>query len=196
MDHPHALERELLQGLQSLSRRRFLKAGLTVGVGLAALAQGVSAGAAEAPPAISYKYLGEVEARVLDKLRQLLLPTAKVGLPSSEDVLVMRNLDAMMGQMGPKAREDLSLAIRGLEYGSLFSFSRFSKLDEAAAYKQLAAWQNGAFFKRGIVATIKSFVLLGYWRDPRTFSYLEYDGPVSQKWGIQRLGNVPLPREV
>lgn len=196
MDHPHALERDLLQGLQSLSRRRFLKAGLSVGVGLAALAHGATAGAVEAPPAVSYKYLGEVEARVLDKLRRLLLPTDKAGLPSSDDVQVMRNLDAQMGQLGPKARDDLSLAIRGLEYGSLLSFSRFSRLDDAAAHKQLAAWQKGAFFKRGIVATIKSFVLLGYWRDPRTFSYLEYDGPVSQKWGIQRLGNVPLPREV
>lgn len=196
MDHPHALERDLLQGLQSLSRRRFLKAGLSVGVGLAALAHGVAAGAVEAPPAVSYKYLGEVEARVLDKLRRLLLPNEKAGLPSSDDVQVMRNLDAQMGQLGPKARDDLSLAIRGLEYGSLLSFSRFSRLDDAAAHKQLAAWQKGAFFKRGIVATIKSFVLLGYWRDPRTFSFLEYDGPVSQKWGIQRLGNVPLPREV
>lgn len=196
MDHPHALERDLLQGLQSLSRRRFLKAGLSVGVGLAALAHGVAARAVEAPPAVSYKYLGEVEARVLDKLRRLLLPNDKAGLPSSDDVQVMRNLDAQMGQLGPKARDDLSLAIRGLEYGSLLSFSRFSRLDDAAAHKQLAAWQKGAFFKRGIVATIKSFVLLGYWRDPRTFSFLEYDGPVSQKWGIQRLGNVPLPREV
>lgn len=196
MDHPHALERDLLQGLQSLSRRRFLKAGLSVGVGLAALAHGVAAGAVEAPPAVSYKYLGEVEVRVLDKLRSLLLPNEKAGLPSSDDVQVMRNLDAQMGQLGPKARDDLSLAIRGLEYGTLLSFSRFSRLDDAAAHKQLAAWQKGAFFKRGIVATIKSFVLLGYWRDPRTFSFLEYDGPVSQKWGIQRLGNVPLPREV
>ena len=37
------------------------------------------------------------------------------------------------------------------------------------------------------------WVCVNYWRDQRAAARIDYDGPVTQKWGIPRLGNAPLP---
>jgi hypothetical protein len=54
-----------------------------------------------------------------------------------------------------------------------------------------AAW----LFQGGLIVSLKTLLGIAYWRDPRTWQGLEYDGPVTAKWGIRRLGNMPLPRD-
>jgi hypothetical protein len=45
-----------------------------------------------------------------------------------------------------------------------------------------------------VVSSLKMLLTLGYWQDIRTWPSLQYDGPVTEKWGIRRLGNAPMPR--
>ena len=47
----------------------------------------------------------------------------------------------------------------------------------------------------GLIVSLKTLLGVAYWRDPRTWQPLEYDGPVTAKWGIRRLGNMPVPRD-
>ena len=47
----------------------------------------------------------------------------------------------------------------------------------------------------GLIVSLKTLLGVAYWRDPRTWPALEYDGPVTKKWGIRRLGNMPVPRD-
>ncbi len=183
-------------GLEALSRRRFLKAGLVLGTSAAALLT-APARALAASPALpaGIKHLSELEYRVFDRLRVVMLPTQKFNMPATTLVPVMQNLDDMVGQLDAFPRKLLSLGVRSFEYGSLYKFSRFSQLNDERAYKQVEAWQSGVFFQRGLMSSFKTLVAFAYWRDERTWAALEYDGPVTEKWGIRRLGNAPLPRD-
>ena len=132
---------------------------------------------------------------MLNRLRVVLLPVQNFDLPSTTEVPVMANLDDLIGRLNAFPRELLRLGLRAFEYGSLFSFTRFSNKDNQDAYKQVESWQGGIFVQRGLMSDIKTLVTFAYWRDPRTWPLLEYDGPVTEKWGIKRLGNAPLPRD-
>jgi prolipoprotein diacylglyceryltransferase len=72
---------------------------------------------------------------------------------------------------------------------------RFSSLNNKQARNQILAWQSGASLQGGLIVSLKTLLGVAYWRDPRTWQPLEYDGPVTAKWGIRRLGNMPVPRD-
>lgn len=186
----------LNDGLAVLSRRSVLKSALVFGTSTAALVlepRLAMAAGSSLPEGI--KHMSELEYRVLDRLRVVLLPTQKFNLPSTTVVPVMQNLDDMLGSLGSFPRQLLSIGIRSFEYGSIYRFSRFSQLSDEKAYNHIEAWQSGIFFQRGLMSNLKTLVTFAYWRDDRTWSALEYDGPVTEKWGIRRLGNVPMPRD-
>lgn len=183
------------EGAMPVSRRHFLKTGMVFGTSVATLvAAPVQAFAASGVPS-GINNLSELEYRVLDRLRVVLLPTQKFNLPSTTTVPVMQNLDDMIGRLNATPRALLALGLRTFEYSSIYKFSRFSKLTDEQAYERVESWQNGIFFQRGLMTNLKTLVTFAYWRDPRTWSVLEYDGPVTEKWGIRRLGNAPMPRD-
>lgn len=185
----------MAEALAPTSRRQFLKGGMVFGTSVAALVAVPSQVlAADALPS-GIKNMNELEYRVLDRLRVVLLPTQRFNLPSTSAVPVMQNLDDMIGQLGATPRLLLSVGIRAFEYGSIYKFSRFSGLSDEQAYNHIEAWQSGIFFQRGLMSNLKTLVTFAYWRDPRTWNVLEYDGPVTEKWGIRRLGNAPMPRD-
>lgn len=182
-----------LPGFRSaLTRRQLFKTGAMLGPMLALPASALAAD--DGLPA-GITSLSPMEYRVLNRLRVVLLPVQDFDLPSTTEVPVMANLDDLIGKLSAFPRELLRLGLRAFEYGSFFSFSRFSSKDNEAAYRQVESWQGGLFFQRGLMSDIKTLVTFAYWRDPRTWPLLEYDGPVTEKWGIKRLGNAPLPRD-
>lgn len=188
----------LLAGLEPLSRRRFLTAGIraTAATGALLVLPGrvLAADTAAGGLPAGIKHLTELEYRVFDKLRVIMLPTEKFDLPSSIEIPVMANVDVWVGKLNQRTRTLLKLGAQTLEYGSLYRFSRFTTMSEAHAARHVNNWQTGNVLQRGVMSSLKMLITLGYWQDTRTWPSLQYDGPVTEKWGIRRLGNAPLPR--
>ncbi|MGH8493549.1 MAG: hypothetical protein ACRERR_10685 [Moraxellaceae bacterium] len=187
----------ILAGLEPLSRRSLLVSGARVAAAAGALLalpqQLLAAETIEGVPA-GIKHLSELEYRVMDKLRIVMLPTQKFSLPSSTQVPTMENVDAWVGKLNQRTRLLLTVGAQTLEYGSLYRFSRFSQMPDAKASKHVNNWQTGNVVQRGVMTSLKMLLTLGYWQDLRTWPALQYDGPVSERWGIRTLGNAPLPR--
>lgn len=190
----NSIDHSVSQGLAPLSRRSLLR-------GFAVTGMFLSAGCTRLfrrrdVQQASYRFLTPEEARTLEKLATVFLPTERHGLPSAlEDVPTMQYVDNMVGQMSTQMRELLALALWIFENRPMVSarFSRFSAMDDEAAARYVRAMQQGAFFERGITSTLKTLVTVNYWRDARTWPALDYWGPVTEKWGVRRLGNAPLP---
>lgn len=185
------------EGLEPLSRRSLLRGvaitGMVLTTGCARLF-----GRRGAQEPATYTHITPDEARTLEKLTTVFLPTDRHDLPSSlEDVPTLQNLDRMVGQMSTQTRELLALALWVFENRAVVStrFSRFSAMDDEAAARYVAGMQQGAFFERGITSTLKTLITVNYWRDAQTWPALGYWGPVTEKWGVRRLGNAPLPDE-
>lgn len=199
MNSDNSLHSALLAGLEPLSRRRFLTAGVRTAAAagaLLALPSGVMAAekaAVEGLPS-GIKNLSELEYRVFDKLRVVMLPVEKFSLPSSQEIPVMANVDVWVGKLNQRTRTLLTLGVQTMEYGSLYKFSRFSAMSDEKAVRHVNNWQTGNVLQRGVVSSLKMLLTLGYWQDTRTWPALQYDGPVTEKWGIRRLGNAPIPR--
>lgn len=186
-------------GLEPLSRRRFLSTGLSLAAGtgaLLALPGRLLAADGETPDGVppGIKNLSELEYRVFNKLRIVMLPTQQFGLPSSTEVPVMANVDAWVAKLNQRSRLLLTIGAQTLEYGSLYRFSRFSQMSDAKAARHVHKWQKGNVMQRGVMSSLKMLVTLGYWQDIRTWPSLQYDGPVTEKWGIRSLGNASMPR--
>ena len=202
IDDP-SLNRSILAGLEPLSRRRFLRLGIMASTATSAVViTGCASitGAKQPVPAkpTSIRHLTSTEFQVLHKLTKILLPTDRdPHLPSStKEVPVLSNIDTMIGKMPSDVRKLFGMGVKGFEYGALgisLKFKRFSYMDDMQAQDYVNDWQNGAFLQRGLMTSLKSVVCLNYWRDDRTWDALDYDGPVTEKWGIRRLGNASLP---
>ena len=184
-----------MSGLEPLTRRSLLRglavSGMAVTTGCSRLF-----GRKDAPEVLEFTSLSESEARTVTKLTAVLLPTEKYDLPSALSVVpTVKNVDVMVGQMPKQTRDLLGLALWVFESRPMvsFKFSSFSKLDDEKARDYVLAMQDGAFFERGITSTLKTLITVNYWRDSRTWPGLEYTGPVTEKWGVRRLGNAPLP---
>ena len=185
-----------LPGFEPLSRRGFLRAvaltGATISAGCTTLF-----GSREAPEAVVYGNMTENEVRIATRLIEVMLPTEQYGLPSStEEVPTLTNLDAMVGQMSPQTRQLFGLAFWVLEHRPVVSLRmrRFTSMDNQTAHAYLESMHNGTFAERGMLTQMNALVQVNYWRDSRTWPALEYHGPVTETWGVRRLGNAPFPR--
>lgn len=194
MKNNETLPPGFLAGLEPLSRRNFLSSSVrmavTAGAVLALPRQVLAADGV--PPGI--KHLSPLEYRVFDKLRLVMLPTQKYSLPSTTEVPVMQNVDIWVGKLNQRTRLLVTLGVETIEYGSLYRFSRFSQMPDTKAARHVHNWQTGNVMQRGVMSSLKMLLTLGYWQDTRTWPALQYDGPVTEKWGIRRLGNAPMPR--
>lgn len=182
--------------LASLSRRRFLKTGLIVGTSAATILTYPARVFADTGVPTYIKHLSEAEYRLFNKLREVFLPTERFSdLPSTTEVPVMENLDNMVGRLNSDTRFLLSLGAKTLEFSTLYKMKRFSSLSNEQALTQVRIWQSGLALQGGLIVSLKTLLGVAYWRDLRTWPALEYDGPVTKKWGIRRLGNMPVPRD-
>ncbi len=182
--------------LANLSRRRLLKTGLIIGTSAATALSYPARVFADTSVPTTIKHLSEAEYRLFNKLREVFLPTDRFSdLPSTTDVPVMENLDNMVGRLNSDTRFLLGLGAKTLEFSTLYKMKRFSSLTNQQALQQVRVWQSGLALQGGLIVSLKTLLGIAYWRDPRTWQSLEYDGPVTKKWGIRRLGNMPVPRD-
>jgi hypothetical protein len=180
----------LVSGLrQNLRRRSFLLGA----VALSTSASFVLSGCATPPATASADSLK----RLLGRLVPLVLPKGTPLHAASVDH-VMTSLDGILGDMDSAVLSDLEMAVTLFEYGAGLTtgrFSRFSTLSDTEATAVLDEWQNGSSLQRGIATVFKKLVYLAYWRDPETWPAVDFDGPVSVKWGLPSLGNAALPED-
>ena len=171
---------------QGVTRRRFLKWGLVGSAGVAAAAAGGFALLRLSPlddrPKPDWADgLSRQEYHLFDRARVALLPTVGTDLTPSDQVPVVRNVQGILGFMDAATRK------------VFFHGKRFVDLDEATARDYFDAWSRGNVVQRTLGTVIKQLTYTSYWRDESTWGPVEFDGPVSDRWGIAYLGNAPLP---
>lgn len=192
-----SLVRDIEQSLASMQRRSFL-------VRSAQLALVASAGSLVGCAQSSDKFVGLKAGKALSLeqmaffrfLSQVLLPTSGTSLTALDDVPVLENLDNLFASMPQKVQSDLGAAMQLFEYGGLvmgWRFSRFTKMPQEEAISYIDSWQSGYSMQQGIVTVLKKLVYASYWREESTWGPVHFDGPVSVRWGLQSLGEAPLP---
>lgn len=104
------------------------------------------------------------------------------GVPDADQADVAGFADVWIARMNPRTRRDLlrffvfveQIAPLGCGY-----MGRFTRLDAAAQDHVLASigGSSNALLRAGFEG-LKALVFLGYYRDPRTWSVMGYDGPL------------------
>lgn len=168
------------------SRRRFLAyvgGALVAAGGLAAIVR--TRGYAVAPArAASLKSLAPWQLIVFEHAaRRIAAPDDETPAPPSpDDVDVAGFIDAYVAHMAPPIRRDLLRLVAFVEHIAPFAVgltSRFTRLAPADQDRVLAGLEaSDQTLLRGGFAGLKSLVFMGYYRDPRTWKALHYEGPL------------------
>lgn len=191
------------EALAPVTRRRFLKYGFLGAAGAAALAAGGFALLRRSPldgvaRPEHLTNLAQAEYHLFNRAIRVLLPLEGTPLTPLEQVPVIENVDHMMGLLPGHLRKDVSMGLGLFDNAAVLSGwhgKRFVDLDDADAAAYFDAWSRGGTIQRALATLIKQFVYVSYWREPVTWPPVEFDGPVSDDWGIAYLGNAPLPAE-
>ena len=175
-----------------ISRRRFLKWGLG-GAALATSATVLGVGfwgyTVERRIAERLRFLSEKEYCVLRAAAGRIVGVgAADGADSgSAEIDVARFVDGVLRHFDAATRREVRGLLHLLEHSPLAlgagaRWSRFSSAPAAAQDALLAAWQssNLTVLRQGFQG-LRSLVFMGYYRDPRTFAMLGYDGPTVQR---------------
>jgi hypothetical protein len=186
-----------ITAMQQFSRRDFLKfAAASVGVasvGMIGIALPFDASAA-VPNGI--RFMGEADYKVFHRLMQVSLPVGGTPLASLEKIPVMQTLDAaLLAGMAPHVLSGLKQGVGMFEQGAVKLYGKpFSQLGDKEATAFCDAWDDSSDpLQRGLATGLKKLVALAYWANPPTWAALGYDGPVSKSWGLESLGNAPMP---
>jgi hypothetical protein len=166
--------------MKPISRRKALRTvAITVG-GLAACVAVVRGSGYPARAGVSV--LADADVATLEAFARRVCAGDVPSVPSIEDTKVIAFVDAQMRAMDAPLQRDLRRCLLYLEQlaplRSGFS-SRFSKLgpdQQDAVLRAMECSAQGLF--RGAFQSIKALVLMGYYRDDRTFSILAYEGPM------------------
>jgi gluconate 2-dehydrogenase subunit 3-like protein len=113
--------------------------------------------------------------------RRILAADRAEGVPSPDEVGVAEFVDGYLVEMRPALRRDLLRMLRYVEQlapiGAGFA-GRFTDLAPSEQDEVLLGLESSRFDQlRAGFQAVKSIVMLGYYRDPRTFSILGYAGP-------------------
>lgn len=185
---PVAPPEAVAAALQRLSRRDFLRAAMAT----AATAAASPARAQDAP----LKTLTPAQAGVFVRLAQVVLPVDGSPLVPWTPSALLRTLDsALLGTLPPHILAGLQGGLAFFDEGPVaHTGRRFTALDDAGATRFVDEWGNAADApRRGLAMGLKKLVQLAYWADPATWAPLEYEGPMTQRLGLPRLGNAPMP---
>jgi len=103
-------------------------------------------------------------------------------IPTTDEVDVAGFIDAYVARMPAAQRRDLLRAFVYIEHIAplrLGLAGRFTRLSQADQDRVLAALESsGQNLLRGAFDGLKSLVFMGYYRDPRTWKILGYEGPL------------------
>jgi hypothetical protein len=118
--------------------------------------------------------------------RRIAAPDAEEGhapaAPSPDDVDVAGYIDGAAARMHPAVRRDFGKFLVYLEQvaplacGYLSRFTRLEPDDQDRVLASLEASSHGLL--RGCFQALKSLVFMGYYRHPRTWAVIGYDGPL------------------
>lgn len=205
MTQPHREQqnaRRIAASLQrGVTRRGFLKWTFAGSAGVVAVAAGGFAWLRRSPLDERAKPdwasgLSRQEYHLFDRARVVLLPTAGTDLTANDQVPVVQNVQRTLGFMDPASRKDVATALTLFDNAAVFSHGkRFVDLSEARARAYFDRWGAASVIQRTVASVIKQLVYTSYWREESTWPPIEYDGPVSDRWGLAYLGNAPLPEQ-
>jgi hypothetical protein len=107
------------------------------------------------------------------------------SVPSADEVDVASFVDAYVGTMPTRMRGDLMLMLAYLEHVAPVALglsSRFTHLPPGAQDDVLASLESSPkeMLSAGF-AGLKALVFMGYYRDPRTWKIMGYDGPLVKR---------------
>ena len=113
--------------------------------------------------------------------RRIVAADRAEGVPSPDEVGVAEFVDGYLVEMRPSMRRDVFHLLRYIEQlapiGSGFR-RRFTELSPSEQDEVLIALEASRFDQlRAGFQAMKSLVMMGYYRDPRTFPILDYAGP-------------------
>lgn len=186
---------------RGLARRQFLKWGLGSVAAVGAVVAGGFAILRRSPrdeitPPGWATSLSASEYHLFDRARVVLLPVAGSNLTDSAAVPVVQNVQQTLGFLDPVTRKELGAGLSLFDNLAVFSHGcRFVDLDDAQARELFDRWGEGSVLQRTLATVIKQLVYSSYWQEPVTWPPTEFDGPVSEKWGLAYLGNAPLPQD-
>lgn len=193
------VKQEIEADLRPVSRRKFLKWFAVGAAGTVAAASGGYAvlfrGSSIVLPG-TIKHLSSKDYEIFRRLAGLLLPTGGTDLPAVDDLPVMQNIDALIGHLPPNLQGDVGTALKLFDSSALAfggQLTSFVKMSDAKALAYFDSWQSGNELQRGISLAFTKIVYLSYWRESMTWPPLDYEGPITKKYGIPSLGNAPFP---
>jgi hypothetical protein len=177
----------------NLSRRGFIKAVTTIAAVVAAT------------PAINAfsgiltddNKMDELEQAVFSKLVQVCLPTEGTSLVDPATLPVVPTIEgALLAGMAPHIRQGLRGGIGYFNEGPKAEFGKnFVDLSDADAAKFIDQWADSDQPPhRALAMGLKKLSVLAYFAIPPTWGPLGYDGPVTEKAGIEVYGNTPEPK--
>lgn len=173
-----------------MKRRSFLRSGLTwTALAAGAVAAGVRVldydrGDRRVAAMLS---LAAWEVAVVDALAERIcaadVPYGVIGAPPSpRECEVVEFVDGFVASSERAIARELHAALAAVEHGApilIGSARRFSSLSPERRDAVLAAMESSTIgLVRGCFAGVKSLVMMGYYRDPRTWGILGYDGPL------------------
>jgi hypothetical protein len=122
------------------------------------------------------------------------VPYGQLGSPPTpRECEVVEFVDGFIAESEVAIQRELHAAIGSVEHlfpALIGSPRRFTSLSDHDRDRVLLAMNNSSIeLIRGCCAGLKSIVMMGYYRDPRTWGVLGYDGPLV---GRPEGGWVPL----
>jgi hypothetical protein len=166
------------------SRRRALKIGIAAVLALGGLAGFVRSRGYAVPPGKRLLAMSAWQFVVVQHAaRRIAAPDRAddASIPSADDLDVAGFVDSSLSRMRPAVRRDFGRFLAYIEHlaplrGGLGS--RFTRLSAAEQDRVLAATEaSSSDLLRAGFDGLKSLVLMGFYRDPRTWGIVGYDGP-------------------
>lgn len=189
--------------MRRLGRRPFLRGLLWGGAAAAAVAGGTFAVLRRSPvdkaPVPGWvQHLRDNEYHLFERMIPVLLPVQGTSLTPPEQLPVMKNIDHLVGLLPAHLRGDVAKGLVLFDNAAVVSGwhgMRLVDLDVQTARGYFDAWSRGNTIQKALQGLVKQIVYTSYWREPATWPPVEYEGPVSEQWGLAYLGNAPLPAE-
>jgi hypothetical protein len=173
-------------GLLSASRRRLLEGALAAAVLLVggAVAVGLRTRDYSVPAGRKLVVLASWQWVVVRQAAERIAAPDEIGsmsLPTAHDLDVAGFVDEWLGRMNARVVRDFGRFLAYLEHvaplacGMLPRFTKLTASEQDRVLASLEASQSDLL--RAGFEGLKALVFMGYYRDPRTWSTLGYDGP-------------------